>query len=136
MITNMLVTFQVYLATGAPISKPDSLATNGIVHVIDDVMFLPVRTSAEVINASPDLSGVAQLFNVTGLSQDLISGKLHHIPSICLIFISDTRPHVGGVHGLLQCSFNSAQVQLSTNLPFFKQFHWQIQGSRQGRAFQ
>ena len=71
----MLVTFQVYLATGAPISKPDNLATNGAVHVIDDVMFLPVRTSAEVINVSPDLSGVAQLFNVTGLSQDLLSGK-------------------------------------------------------------
>ena len=79
----MLVIFQLYVATGSLISKPDNVASNGIVHVIDDVMFLPVRTSAEVINASPDLSGLAQLFNVTLLSEDLLSGKLRQVIFIC-----------------------------------------------------
>ena len=64
------------LATGVVISNPDNEASNGIVHVIDDITFLPVRTSAEVINASPDLKNVAQLFDTTYLSQDLLSGKL------------------------------------------------------------
>ena len=90
-----------YVATGALISNTDYQASNGALHVIDDVMFLPIRTSAEVINASPDLSGVAQLFNVTRLSQELLSGKLHYITSICLVSRSDTWPHAGGAHGFL-----------------------------------
>ena len=64
-----------YTATGAPITKPDNVAANGIVHIVYDVMFPPTKTSAETINSMsyPSLSRLAELFNNTDVNQGLLN---------------------------------------------------------------
>ena len=39
---------------------------------------------------------------------------------VCMYTGVDTWLCVGGVNGIVQCTFNSAQVQLSTSLLFFQ----------------
>ena len=60
-----------------PISGPDNVASNGIIHVIDDVMFPIVLTSTEVITMDPKLSRIMQMFNATGVLQAILQSYLN-----------------------------------------------------------
>ena len=43
-LTNLRVSFQLHLVTESPVSKLDQVATNGVVQVLDKVMYPPQKT--------------------------------------------------------------------------------------------
>ena len=74
-ILRLVTDFQYYTVTGVPISRPDNIASNGIVHVIDDVMLPTVMTSADFLTMFPDLSRITQLFNQSYSLYPLLNGR-------------------------------------------------------------
>ena len=63
---------QIVTATGSPVSNPDQMATNGIIHVIDRVMFpIPVEDIVTAVSKTPMFSTLLKAVEVAGLVKAL-----------------------------------------------------------------
>jgi len=63
---------KIVTATGSPVSNPDQMATNGIIHVIDRVMFpIPVEDIVTAVSKTPMFSTLLKAVEVAGLVKRL-----------------------------------------------------------------
>ncbi|XP_033111952.1 uncharacterized protein sll1483-like [Anneissia japonica] len=61
-------------ATGSPISKPDNVATNGVIHVLDRVMFpIPLNDILTLVSSTGNFSTLLKAIEVSGI-KDLLKG--------------------------------------------------------------
>ena len=74
-ILSIFVSLQIATATGSRVIAVDNFASNGVIHVIDRVMFpLPVGTLPEVSSTFPQLSTLVRLVDSAEL-REAFSGK-------------------------------------------------------------
>ncbi|XP_013398478.1 transforming growth factor-beta-induced protein ig-h3-like [Lingula anatina] len=66
---------KVYTASGAPVSRFDELASNGVVHLLDQVMYhLPSQSADDVIVIAPEYLQLDYLIEMSGLNATTIAG--------------------------------------------------------------
>ncbi|XP_033120366.1 transforming growth factor-beta-induced protein ig-h3-like [Anneissia japonica] len=62
-------------ATGSPISKPDNIATNGVIHVVDRVMFpIPMNDMLTLVSNNANFSTLLKAIRVSGFADTLKGG--------------------------------------------------------------
>ena len=69
-------TLQVITVSGSQVTKADQMASNGIIHVIDRVMFpIPFGSVVDVVKMDPELSVLLKAVTAAGLG-GVLSGRM------------------------------------------------------------
>lgn len=80
--------FQVVTASGSPIVMVDQNATNGVIHVVDRVLFpIPFEDIVKVVETDPEFGTLKVAVVAAGLATAL-SGKFTNTEPLGMTFVS------------------------------------------------
>ena len=67
-----MICFQLFTANCVPVMSPDNLATNGVVHIVSNVLTPVVDTIADIIMKQPRLSILKACKSTLHVLEDLL----------------------------------------------------------------